>query len=68
MKTATPWLIGAILLILSFCIQIFLLNRYINQEPKDIVGILLFTITAISFAIAAFGFTLQWKKLKTQVK
>jgi len=64
MQKATSWLIGAQFLILNFFIQLYLLIRYQTQNPDDIIGLLLFSIAAISFLIAAGGFTLQYKKLK----
>jgi len=55
------WLIGTICSAIAFVLQAIGLARYISRLPEDWVGIGLYSITLVAFAVAAFGFYLQWK-------
>ena len=43
-------------------LQIIGLYRYVGRLPEDCVGITLFSITAIAFAIVSIGCFIQWRK------
>lgn len=43
-------------------LQIIGLIRYVGRLPEDYVGIILFSITAVLFAIVSIGFFIQWRK------
>jgi hypothetical protein len=66
MKRSTAWLIGAALLSISCAFQIMALVRYVDRSPDDNVGLGLFIAAAIGFAIAAIGFSVQWRKAKIE--
>jgi hypothetical protein len=66
MKRSTVWLIGTALLSISCILQIIALVRYSDRSPDDNVGLGLFIAAAIGFAIAAIGFSIQWRKAKTE--
>ena len=58
------WLIGSISAAIAFILQAIGLARYISRLPEDWIGIGLYSITLVAFAVAAFGFYLQWKHEK----
>jgi hypothetical protein len=66
MKRSTAWLIGAALLSISCVLQIIALVRYADRSPDDTVALGLFIAAAIGFAIAAIGFSIQWRKAKME--
>jgi len=47
-------------------LQIIALTRYVRRLPDDWVGIVLYVVTTVAFALAAFGFFFQWKKGKSR--
>ena len=65
-KAANPkvLLIISIVAGLAFVLQIAGLVRYIVRLPGDYVGIVLYSITAVAFAVIAAGFYIQWKQQK----
>jgi hypothetical protein len=56
------WLIGAICTAVAMVLQTIGLIRYISRLPQDWLGIALYCITIVAFAVATFGFYLQWKR------
>jgi hypothetical protein len=61
MKTS-PWLVGSILFLIAAIVQIYATIRYYGRLPEDYIGIVLYVVNTILFAILSFGFFLQWKK------
>ena len=57
-------LIGAVANAVACLLQIVGLVRYVGRLPDDRVGIGLYVVTAIAFALGAFGFYTRWKKAK----
>jgi hypothetical protein len=55
-------LIGAVANVVACLLQIVGLVRYVGRLPDDRVGIGLYVVTAIAFALGAFGFYARWKK------
>ena len=47
-------------------LQIVALTRYVRRLPDDSVGIVLYVVTTVAFALAAFGFFIEWKKEKSR--
>lgn len=71
MKQSRPkrLLIIAIASAIACVLQIVALTRYVRRLPDDWVGIVIYTVTVVAFALAALGFFVQWKKGKrTQVR
>ena len=58
------WLIGAILISIGTILQLYGTIRYYNRLPDDIIGISLYSLSAILFAIVAIGFFMNWRKEK----
>jgi len=56
------WLIGAICAAIAFVLQAIGLARYISRLPEDWIGIGLYSFTLVAFAVAAFGFYVQWSR------
>jgi len=56
------------LLVLAVCsgiaavLQGIGLVRYLGRLPDDWVGIILYGVTAVAFAVIAVGFFIQWRK------
>ena len=63
MKTTTPkmWLMAAICSLIACLLQIIGLVRYLNRLPEDRVGIGLYIVTIVAFAIGAVGFYIRWQ-------
>jgi hypothetical protein len=59
---AHSWLIGTICAAVACILQAVGLARYVGRLPHDWVGIGLYSITLVAFAVAAFGFYVQWKR------
>ena len=55
-------LIMSIAAAVACILQIVGLYRYIGRLPEDCIGITLFSITAVIFAIVSIGFFIQWRK------
>ena len=66
MKGSKPknWLIGAVALAVACVLQVIALLRYVRRLPDDTVGIVIYAVTLVAFALAAIGFFVQWKKEK----
>jgi len=62
MDKSKGWLFGAILLIFCFIFQLIGAIRYSIRMPDDLIGIVLYFSALVFFAIAAFGFYINWKK------
>jgi len=45
-------------------LQVIALLRYVRRLPDDSVGIAIYSVTLVAFALAALGFFHQWKKEK----
>jgi hypothetical protein len=59
-------LMGAVANAVACILQIVGLVRYVGRLPGDRVGIGLYVVTAIAFALGAFGFYARWKKGKPE--
>lgn len=55
------FLIMSVSATVAFFLQVIGLVRYIQRLPEDWIGIGLYSVTAIAFAIAAVGFLIQWR-------
>ena len=66
MEKATGWLFGGILLVLCAVLSVVGALRYVARLPEDTIGIVLYTVTPVCFAIAAIGFLLTWRKEKAK--
>lgn len=66
MKKSTVWLTGGLLLAICAILQVFVIYRYITRLPDDTIGIILYVITAVCFAVASIGFLINSKKEKMQ--
>jgi hypothetical protein len=64
MKATNPrgYLIAAVIAVIACTVQIVGLLRYIDRLPEDWVGIGLYIITIVAFALVAFGFYVQSQK------
>jgi len=60
------WLIGTVALSIACIFQVIGLIRYVGRLPDDRLGIVLFVVTIVAFALAAFGFYIRWKKDKSK--
>ena len=58
------WLIGAILMTLGTILQLYGTFRYYDRLPDDMIGIGIYSLSTILFAIVAFGFFINWRKGK----
>jgi hypothetical protein len=58
----SSWLIGAILLSICTIFQLYGTIRYYNRLPEDVIGITIYMLSTILFAIVAFGFFINWRK------
>ena len=61
-KSVKNPLIMSVAASIACILQIIGLIRYIGRLPEDYVGISLFSITAVAFAIVSIGFFIQWRK------
>jgi uncharacterized membrane protein YhhN len=50
---------------IAFVLSAIALARYINRLPDDLVGVVLYSMTLVLFAILAFGSYLRWRKERT---
>ena len=66
MEKARGWFFGGMLLVLCAALNAVGAFRYVTRLPEDIIGIVLFTVTSVCFAIAGVGFLITWQKEKTQ--
>jgi NADH:ubiquinone oxidoreductase subunit K len=66
MKKARGWLFGGTLLVLCAALNAVGAFRYVTRIPEDTIGIVLFTVTSVCFAIAGLGFLITWRKENTQ--
>ena len=58
------WLIGAILISIGTIFQLYGTIRYYDRLPNDVIGIGIYSLSTILFAIVAFGFFINWRKEK----
>ena len=56
------WLIGTIFLSLGVIFQLYGTIRYYGRLPDDMIGIGIYSLSTILFAIVAFGFFINWRK------
>ena len=47
-------------------LQVIALLRYVKRLPDDSVGIVIYTVTVVAFALAAIGFLIRWNKEKSE--
>jgi hypothetical protein len=58
----SSWLIGAILFSICTIFQLYGTINYYGRLPDDMIGIGIYTLSTILFAIVAFGFFINWRK------
>jgi hypothetical protein len=58
------WFFGAIMLAIGTILQLYGTIRYYGRLPEDMIGIGIYTLSTILFAIIAFGFFINWRKEK----
>ncbi len=56
------FVIASVIAVVACVLQIIGLLRYIERLPNDWVGIGLYVVTIIAFALVAFGFYVQARK------
>jgi len=61
---AKGWLLGAVAAAIACLLQVVTLLRYVRRLPDDTVGIVIYCVTVVAFALAAIGFLIRWKKEK----
>ena len=61
-KKSTTWLVLAFVASVASVLQAVGLARYAGRLPDDWVGIGLYAATLFFFAVAAFGFSVNWAK------
>ena len=66
MKGTKPsgMLIAAVCSVIACLFQLIGLVRYLGRLPDDRVGIALYIVSIVAFALGAFGFYIQWRKSK----
>lgn len=62
MKKSRGLWIPAVLFFVGFILQAIGTARYVSRLPSDWVGIGLYIVTTVSFAIVAIGFYAGWMK------
>ena len=62
MKTSTHYLIGLTIFTLATVLEGVGIMRYMQRVPDDNVGITLFVVTMVAFALGAVGFFFKWVK------
>ena len=60
-------LITSVAAAIACLLQIFALIRYVYRLPEDWVGIVIYSVTVLAFALAAIGFYIRWNKEKKAV-
>jgi uncharacterized membrane protein YhhN len=66
MKRHSKYLALTIAVCIACLLQIAGFIRYLHRLPEDTVGIVLYIITIIAFAISALGLFIQWRKEKSR--
>jgi hypothetical protein len=68
MKITKPkgLLIAAVCSAIASLFQIIGLVRYLGRLPDDWIGIALYIVTIVAFALGAIGFYIQWRKQKQE--
>ena len=66
MEKAAGWLFGGVLMVLCSLLNGVGAWRYVTRLPEDTIGIVLYTITSLCFAIAGIGFLITWRKEKAK--
>ena len=61
---ANGMLIAAVCSVIACLFQLIGLIRYLGRLPDDWMGIALYILSTIAFALGAFGFYVQWRKSK----
>jgi uncharacterized membrane protein YhhN len=67
MKGHKKYLALAIAASLACLLQIAGFIRYYQRLPDDTVGIVLYIVSIVAFAIAALGLFIQWRKEKSRL-
>ena len=60
----SDWLVGAILISFVTILQLYGTIRYYGRLPDDMIGIGIFSLSTILFAIVSLGFFINWRKEK----
>ena len=60
-RTSKAFLIASVCLAVACVLQAVGLARYVSRLPDDYVGIGLYSIALVAFAIGAMGFYLRWR-------
>jgi hypothetical protein len=64
-KRSTGLLIMGVSSAIAFILSGIALARYVDRLPDDLVGVVLYSITLVLFAILAFGSYMRWRKERT---
>jgi len=64
MKASTQCLVGMAIFTLATVLQGVGVMRYMQRMPEDTVGIALFVVTMVAFALSAAGFYFRWVKAR----
>jgi hypothetical protein len=64
MEKSTSWFMGSIVFTICVFLQLYVLFRYVTRNPGDLIGMILFSLTTVCFAIAAVGFFITSQKIK----
>ena len=66
MKSTKPngVLIAAMCSVIACLFQLIGLVRYLGRLPDDRIGIALYVVSIVAFALGAFGLYIQWRKSK----
>ena len=60
-RTSTAFLVASVCLAIACVLQAVGLARYVSRLPDDHVGIGLYIVALVAFAIGALGFYLRWR-------
>lgn len=58
------FLITSVAAAIACILQVFALIRYVGRLPDDWIGIVIYSVTVVAFALAAIGFYIRWNKEK----
>ena len=61
-KRSTGLLVMGVSSTIAFILSAIALARYVDRLPDDLVGVVLYSITLVLFAILAFGSYIRWRK------
>lgn len=64
-KRSTSLLTMGVCSTIAFILQAIALARFVDRLPDDLVGIVLYSVTLVAFAILPFGSYIRWRKERT---